>query len=257
MDRHASPPPNTTIAPQVSVLGPITITGTEQNRPVSVQMSTEVITFLALHPWDTHDLFDPALWPHTRVTSAQRCSVMNRARNWLGTDPAGRPYVPLVHAQGYRLHPDVELDWDQFTQHTGPTPAAASTTALTRALRLVRGQPLTGINPLRYTWADLDRQNIITHVADAAAALASRSVKGRQSRLANWSSAIGVMVEPSSEVLWKLRLRAARLSADPEQFRLVAAHAHRTLAPLGPLEGATRRLLQQANTTTDTTNDQE
>lgn len=239
-------PPTSHGAPHISILGPVTITGNLHPHPTSMQLNTELITFLALHPWDSNELLDQALWPHTRVTSAQRCSAMNRARNWLGSDPTGNPHVPLVHDLGYRLHPDVTLDWARFTALTGPDPRSATTTNLTKALTLVRGQPLSGINPLRYSWADLDRHNIITLIADTAAELTQRTLAARQPRISNWASAIGVTVEPSSEHLWQLRLKAANLAADPEQHHRVAAHAQQILRPLGPLEAATSRLIRQA-----------
>lgn len=257
-NRHSIPPtgppansdqlraPATTATPRVNILGPVTVTGKLHPYPTSALMSTELITFLALHPWDTNELFDQALWPHARVTSAQRCCAMNRARNWLGTDPSGHPYVPLVHDLGYRLHPDITVDWHQFTDWTGPNPQQATTENLTKALTLVQGQPLTGTNPLRYAWADLDRQNIIASLADTATELATRSLAARHPRIANWASAVGVTVEPSNEHLWQLRLQAALISTDPEQHLRVAAQAHQTLRPLGPLEPATRKLLRQA-----------
>lgn len=233
--------------PLVSALGPVSVSGDLHPHPVSVAVSTEVVVLLALRPWDTCELLDAALWPDRRVTSAQRCSAMNRARNWLGVDDTGHAYVPLVHERGYRLHPDVIVDWDLFVAAVGAGPGSATTTDLTRALSLVRGQPLTGINPVRFGWADVDRQIMIAAIADVAAELSYRSLKGAQPRVACWASAIGVAVEPSSEALWQLRLQAAGMSADREQHRRVATQAHLTLRKLGALERATRRLIQQGN----------
>lgn len=232
--------------PQVNLLGPVTITGASAIRPASVQTSTELIAFLALHPWATHELVDQAMWPQDRVTSAQRCSAMNRARNWLGTTEHNQPYVALVHDQEYQLHPDVEVDWNRFNNHLNGSASATTTTSLIQALRLVRGQPLTGVNPVRYTWADLDRQEMIAAVADTAAELAERSLKSRQTRVANWAAALAVTTEPSSEHLWRLRLRAAHLSANHHQIATLTAHARATLEPLGPLEPTTQRVLRQA-----------
>lgn len=236
-------------APTIRLLGPVHVQGAGGPAPQSKARATELLAFLSLHPWDGPELLDNALWPGARVTSDTRCQAMHRARVWLGTTPAGAPYVPLVSHAGYRLHKAVLSDWDHARALLSHTPHAATTTALTKALQLVRGQPMSGINPIRYGWSDLDRQQMINTIADAAHELTTRALRQRQARLANWSAAIGTTVEPSSELLWRDRIQAAHIGADPDQLHTLITHLQLTLEPLGPLEPATTRLINSFATT--------
>lgn len=230
----------------INLLGPVTITGATGKRPSSPARATEAIAFLALNPWDDHTLLDAAMWPGQRITAASRSVLMHQARTWLGTDDTGRPWVSLVHDDGYRLHPDVTVDVDVVQAALDNGPRATTTTNLIRALRLVRGQPLTGVTPTRYAWADLDRQELIGLIADAAEELATRTLARRdQSRLASWATAIAVMVEPAREDLWRLRLQAAASSAGADQVRTVIGNLRAALDPLGPLEQTTQNLIDQ------------
>ncbi|WP_114905815.1 hypothetical protein [Ornithinimicrobium murale] len=230
--------------PALQLLGPVQVLNPHGTTPQSKARATELIAFLSLHPWDGPELLDAAMWPGTRVTSDQRCQAMHRARVWLGTTEHGQPYLPLVSQEGYRLLGSVRTDWDTFRALLPNGPRAATTTTLTKALQLIHGQPLSGINPVRYTWSDLDRQQMIAATADAAHELTTRALRHRQSRIANWASAIGTTVEPASEVLWRDRLEAAHLAADPQQLEVITTQLQLALGALGKLEPPTLRLLR-------------
>lgn len=150
----------------------------------------------------------------------------------------------LVAEDGYRLH-DVDVDAHTFAALIGPSALTASTTSLAQALRLVRGRPLSGVNPARWSWADVDRQELIDQVAGAGAELARRALEEQQARVASWASAIAVQSDPSNEELWQLRLRAAAATGHQPEILATAGALHATLDPLGELEDETQTLLTQ------------
>lgn len=229
---------------RLQLLGPVLVTGAAGKRPSAPARATEAISFLALHPWEDHTLLDAAMWPGQRVLATSRSVLMHQARTWLGTDDHGRPHVGLVAEDGYRLH-QVDVDVDQFRQLVTTSGRPASSTALTRALRMVKGQPFSGINPARYTWADVDRQELITQIAEAAEELTRRALHARQARLASWSSAVGLRAEPASERLWRLRMHAAAATGHHQEVLTAAGALKATLEPLGELEQETVELLDQ------------
>lgn len=229
-------------AVRLQLLGPVLITGAEGKRPSAPARATEAIAFMALHPWDDHTLLDEAMWPGQRVRASSRSVLMHQARTWLGTDQEGRPYVGLVAEDGYRLH-QVDVDVQHFRQLVTTTARSASTTALTQALRMVKGQPLSGVNPARYAWADVDRQELISQVAEAAEELARRALATHQVRLASWASAVGLRAEPTSEPLWRLRMQAAADTGHQQELIATLGALRSSLEPLGELEPDTLDLL--------------
>lgn len=233
-----------TAAVRLQLLGPVLIVGAAGKRPSAPARATEAIAFLAMHPWEDHTLLDAAMWPGQRVLATNRSVLMHQARTWLGTDTHGRPHVGLVAEDGYRLH-QVDVDVDHFRQLVGTSSRSASNTTLTQALRMVKGQPFSGINPARYTWADVDRQELITQIAEAAEELARRALHARQDRLASWASAVGLRAEPASEQLWRLRMHAAASTGHHQEVLTAAAALKATLEPLGELEPDTLDLLAQ------------
>lgn len=229
---------------RLQLLGPVLIAGADGKRPSAPARATEAIAFLALHPWDDHTLLDEAMWPGQRVRATNRSVLMHQARTWLGSDEHGRPHVGLVAEEGYRLH-QVDVDVARFRELVTTSSRSASSTALTQALRMVKGQPLSGVNPARYTWADVDRQELISQIAAAAEELTQRALAARQARVASWASAVGLRAEPASESLWRLRMQAAAATGHHQEVLTAAAALRSTLEPLGELEPDTLDLLTQ------------
>lgn len=231
--------------PTIRLLGPVRVDRAQGRRPQSPGRATELIAYLALHPSDTHHALDEAMWPGRRIDSTRRSGPVSQARAWLGTTTSGIPYVGLVDEHGYRLV-DVTTDWDRFQALVGHDIATAATTDLTTALRLVDGQPLSGVNPRYYAWAETDRQEMIASVADVAHELSTRSLAAGDARTAAWAAAKGTMVEPASELLWRDQLRAAALSAVPGRVDQVAQQLTDTLEPIsGDMDPETIDLLTQ------------
>lgn len=233
--------------PTVRLLGSVEIQGADGKRPQSPAKATELIAYLALHPTASSAPLDEALWPNKRdVRATTRNGPISQARNWLGTTAAGAPHVCLFDEHGYGLAAETRVDWLEFQRYLGNDIAAAPTSALTDALRLVDGQPLSGVNPGRYAWAEVDRQEMIAAIADVAHELAGRALTAGDARTAAWAAAKGIMVEPASELLWRDALRAAYLTAAPGRVDDVATQLTETLEPIGgDLEPETIQLLDQ------------
>lgn len=229
--------------PTIRVLGPVRVDDAAGERCQSPARATEMIAFLALHPWDTSQLLDAALWPEKRVTATTRNHLAMAARIMLGTAADGRPYLPLAHKHGYRLDDAVACDWHLFQTHLEAGPHHASTAQLTAALQLVDGQPFSGINPVRYQWAETDRNDMIQLIADAAHELAERALRTKDIRTATWATAKGLQVEPIHEGLWRQALMAAASSGLPDRLATITARLHATLDPLGDLDDETLELL--------------
>lgn len=229
---------------RLQLLGPVLVGGAAGKQPSSPARATEAIAFMALHPWDNHTLLDEAMWPGRRVSATNRSVLMHQARTWLGTDERGRPHVSLVAEAGYRLH-QVDVDVERFQQLVGASSRASSSTALTQALRMVKGQPFSGVNPARYTWADVVRQELITQICEVAEELTHRALKAERARVASWASAVGLRADPASERLWRLRMQAAAATGHRQEIMSAAAALRSTLDPLGELEQGTLELLTQ------------
>lgn len=231
--------------PYLQLLGPVQLTNTPGPRPEAPARATELVTFLALHPWPSSELLDEALWPDKRVTATTRNPGMNIARSWLGTDTSGHPGVNFVAAGGYSLAAHVKVDWHHFTDLIGPDPVAASTTQLHDALRLVRGQPLSGINPVRYRWAETDRAAMILAITQVANEVTRRAHRAHDRHVVGWATAIGLTVDPVNEFLWRHALVAAARSGVAGRLEDVAAQMASVLKPLGGPEDATTEVLRR------------
>ena len=234
--------------PMVRVLGPVEVTGARGSIGDSsafVRM-TELVAFLALHPHREHYLLDEALWPGDRVPGGRRNQLLSRARRWLGTADDGHPYLPAVVPDGYRLTQAVTTDWTTFTALVGTDPRTAATSALHAALGLVRGQPFAGTNPRRYAWADVDRQEMIAAVVDAAHEAFRRAYRADDATAARRAAATGLLAEPGSEMLWRDAMRAEWLAGDQAGLETMADRFTRLAEELGDdLEEETEALLQE------------
>lgn len=214
--------------PRLRLLGPVEVTNAHGRPPQAPARALELVTFLALHPWRTSEPLDAALWPNTRVTANKRNGPVNQARQWLGTAPDGHPYLCHVDQGGYALAPEMRTDWTAFREAT----AQPTSDNLIRALQLVAGPPLSGVNPARYAWADPDRQDMITAITTVAHTLVLQSITDHDLQTAAWAAARGVMVDPSNEQLWIDALDTARRNGDPTRLEAISAQRHAALAPL-------------------------
>jgi hypothetical protein len=138
----------------------------------------------------------------------------------------------------------VRTDWSLWRDLVGESPATAGTRQLERALSLVRGRPFDGVHPHRYSWADTLRQDMTRQIVDAAHELARRGLLAGRWHAADAATAVGLMIEPAWEPLWRLRIMAAHeagnlAAAEEAVARLLAV----TDALGGDLAPATQELL--------------
>lgn len=205
--------PSTPEAPQVQVLGPVTLAGTRgrvgTNRRNSLM---EIAAYLVLHPGLGRQDLDDAIWPGMRITSETRNTAISRLRSWMGQDPhlaAGDPqaaYLPPIKGGIYRFSDSVTSDWGRFRElyqqgmhHDGQD----ADIALAQALALVRGRPFADVDPSKYTWAEADIQEMISAIVDVAHELAERRRQARDYRAAAQAVTKGMLVDNQSELLYR------------------------------------------------------
>lgn len=200
-----------TAVPQVCVLGPVMVvnaTGDVGERRASL---TELAAFLALHPGSQHHTVTEALWPGRRTDAPTRNSQMSRLRRWLGRDPEGSFYLPMVNeSDGYNFAPTVGCDWRRFKSlaRRGMAAGPDGIGQLQAALDLVRGQPFAGVSPRRYAWAEHLKQDMISAIVDVAHALSVRLLEVRDPYGARRAATKGLLAAPEAELLWRDLLRA-------------------------------------------------
>jgi hypothetical protein len=128
---------------EVRVLGPVEIAGANDFESAKAE---ELVVYLALHRDHVDlDTLQEALWPGQTPNVGRLHTTVWRARQALGNDPEGKPYLPKAHQGRYRLSPTVTSDVDRFHAHIqrARTDPATAVDELRSALELVRGRPLS------------------------------------------------------------------------------------------------------------------
>ncbi|MFI0742345.1 LysM peptidoglycan-binding domain-containing protein [Streptomyces sp. NPDC021100] len=258
LDKTAAPDettPPAPVGPRILLLGPVTVEGAagrvDSNRK---RPSTEVAAYLALHPGGDHHALDDALWPGQRGDKRRRNSAISRLRSWLGTDPDGTPYLPLVQDEAdhrYRLGPHITCDWADFQRHART--GLADTTedgdlALRRALALVRGRPVSAVDPQRYAWAEPDVQEMTSAIVDVACELSTRRREAADHTGALWAAHQGLLAAEEAEMLHRAVFLAHHAAGDIAALRKAAARLTRINDELGggvDMEAETAALLQR------------
>jgi len=231
-------------AAEVRLLGPIEVLAPgpieDERRPIC----TELVCYLATHPGGVHPrVLGGALWPRG-VEASVRDAVIARARDWLGTDSAGRPNL-VTDAEGrLSLGPEVTVDWLIFLELARLAAADPQGEAahLTRALGLVRGPLLHGRPPGRYLWLAGDTLpfEAPARVADAAHRLAELRLAANDPRGGVAAALAGLRLADGDETLWRDLLRAAHAGGDLNEVRYwvdqlrgwaAASHLRGRLAP--------------------------
>ncbi|MEV5043539.1 LysM peptidoglycan-binding domain-containing protein [Streptomyces griseoincarnatus] len=236
-------PPAEPEGPQVQVLGPVALTGT-QGRVSSGRRNhlMEIAAWLVLHPGLGRQELDNAIWPGLRRTASTRNTAISRLRSWLGRDPnlpAEDPrgaYLPDVTDGVYQLGPTVTSDWDRFKElyqqgmhHDGQD----ADIALAHALALVRGRPFADVDPSKYTWAEADIQEMISAIVDVAHELAERRRHVRDYRAAAQAVTKGMLVDAQSELLYRDLFTICHEMGDREGLERAAAQLARINAEEG------------------------
>ncbi len=244
----AAEPLDPAAAPIVRVLGPVQVDGARGRvEPSKRARLAELVAFLALNPGVHARQVDEAIWPARRHEDNlnTRNTATSKARAWLGRNEANEDFLPRHSAgAGYGLVPAVRTDWSWWLELVGTTAATAPTEDLESALALVRGRPFDGVHPRRYAWADALRQQMAEQIVDVAYEVARRRLLAGRWQATEAATAVGLMVEPAWEPLWRLRIMAAHEARNrPAVREAVARMLALTEAVGGDLDPATHRLL--------------
>ncbi|MFD0367659.1 LysM peptidoglycan-binding domain-containing protein [Streptomyces sp. NPDC127114] len=189
-------------APEVQVLGPVTVTGISASGhgPKLAQLAA-YLYFKPSSPDAVAEAMDPRR-PWSKTTLQTRISEL---RNRLGADQDGNLYLPRDRSGIYKLSPKVRCDWDRFTKLAergltkGPTTGTAD---LEAALGLVRGRPFGDTPP---AWAATRVQEILARITDTAHTLATWHRTGPHPDLdaARRAIRLGLDIDDSAELLYQ------------------------------------------------------
>ena len=198
---------------RVAVLGPLTITGTAQDLQPK---QAELVVALALgSPGGTpgeslrgHLGTDP---DHPRPSDSLR-QVITRTRRRLGRTPGGGEYIIHCGNAVYILDPAASLDWDEFRLLASCGRENGDRAALRAAVRLLRGQPLTG---LYYWWLDpVLVETMRAEVVDVTAELAELELSAADPAAARRAARAGLCTDRTAEQLWRLLMLAEDASGN-------------------------------------------
>jgi LysM repeat protein len=228
--------------PRLLVLGRIQVERADDSAaPHRRRRVSELVAYLGLHPGATGSEIDEALWPGRRVEKSTRHPFISRARQWLGRNPEGELYLPLVADGGqYRLRPEVSCDWHDFVRFSqlglDSGRPGASALALAAALDLVRGRPFLGVDPATYTWAEADIQEMISAIVDVAHLLAQMRLEAGDFRGAQHAVARGLLAEPCSELLYRDAMKAAIAIGDVAELDRLSGRLRSEITLIDPDE---------------------
>ncbi|MFI8087871.1 BTAD domain-containing putative transcriptional regulator [Streptomyces sp. NPDC086080] len=214
------------------LVGPYEIIGLEAPDDERSALLHEALALLLLHREGVHPrVLASALWPRG-VPDDVREALVERLRDWLGTDPDGTPRLGTDATGRLVLAPSVVSDLDvlrslyhEATQGKGVDSRAVRGRLLTDALVLVRGPLLAGRPEGRYRWLthEIVDAQLPLLVADTGLALADfHLVKDRAEKAIEALNA-ALRTAPADERLWNELLRATHALGEPERLTTLAA----------------------------------
>lgn len=220
------------MAPKVQLLGGVQVF-TDQTRPSMWRRAREIVTYLALNPGQSEEAFNEAIFPgelRSPKLRARRNEYVRVARRWLGDDPQGRPYLPLVTEGAYELHPDVEVDWRVFTTLVGSSVEKQTTAQLVQALEMVVARPLSGIEEDYWEWAQAMKTRMCWQVSRVTNEVVDRAESAGDVLLARHAVEVGLQAVPEDSQMWDRALRIAHVSGGKTAVNAVARRRQRALA---------------------------
>lgn len=235
---------------RVAVLGRVAVQGGGALADERLDLVTELVIYLALHPEGVHPtVLAGAVWP-LGVTADVRDAGIRRAREWLGSETDGSHSLREDAEGRLSLADGVVCDWDCARTLLLRSRRAGSPREeidlLGRGLKMARGEAFAGVPERRYGWIareDLPR-TISLVIVDSAVRLAY--LLGSQGDPAGASAAAeaGLRVSPAQQGLWRALLRS-------RHDELGVAGVRRTLDEMGaalravPLEPETEALVTE------------
>jgi two-component SAPR family response regulator len=220
------------VAPQISVLGPLTITDAERSRRGLCTRALELIAYLALHPRPVHsdqllEAFCPGEDP--RRTRPRLRQAVRDARRLLGDAIAGEHERYWVD----REQADVDLDEVEGLLAAADRAAPGDAQALMEnALGLFRGEPFAGAD---YAWSESELPRLRATFAGLLEQVARHRLKAGEARAALDAAERGLEVDGLNESLWRLAMEAESAlglrQAVAERYERLRATARRTPRP--------------------------
>jgi DNA-binding SARP family transcriptional activator len=203
ISRPATPP-----AALISVLGPLTITGTRQKHGRHLRGATrELLAYLALHPNGAHrDQIIDALWPDQSPEHGRKrlWRAATDARNQLGDTAVSRDN------DRYQLDRNqISVDLDQLEQlltELGQNDGAKhQLSKLEQALALFKGEPLTGSD---LPWAANEQRHLHAIQLELLERIAQAHLSNGNASRALARAQDGLAHEPYNEKLARLAMQA-------------------------------------------------
>ena len=194
------------LSPILRLLGPVDLLGARGNPPAKARRQClEYCAWLLCHPGARSVQMADALM----VAEPTRRSNVSRLRRWLGTDDAGRAYLPEGYDGSLRLVDAVTSDWERLELLVSGGVSTAPLANLVSALDLVRGAPLADAAPGQWHWAEEWRIDMIQMVRDIGVEVARRAMETGDVELASRALARATVACPEDEVLLVARIKLA------------------------------------------------
>jgi hypothetical protein len=240
----------TTAPRRVGVLGAIAVTGVPTVDEARTDQLAELVIYLALHPEGVHPhVLAGVLWPRG-VTPDVSAAVVARAREWLGDDVHGHPFLREDAEGRLALSEGVVCDWDAVRSLFLRARSAASRREeielLRRGLQLVRGESFAGTPEGRYAWvAHDDLERVMRRVVVASARRLVDLLDGSDDPGGAAAAAeAGLRIDPANQELWRDLIRASYASDGVAGVRRTLDAMHQALRGL-PVEAATTALVEE------------
>lgn len=205
------------------LVGPYELMGLDTPDGDRSALLHEALAMLLLHREGVNPrVLAAALWPRG-VTDDVRDALIDRLREWLGTDPDGATRLRAGATGRLTLAPSVVSDLDvlrslhhEATTGRGARDAALRERLLGDALGLVRGPLLADRTAGRYQWLGheiIDAQLPLL-VADVALALSAHHLGLDRPEPAIGAVTVALSSAPDDERLWHELLRATHATGD-------------------------------------------
>ncbi|MDQ1292528.1 MAG: hypothetical protein QG608_408 [Actinomycetota bacterium] len=224
---------------RIGILGPVCVRAPGALDPSRQDLASELLAHLALHPEGVHPtVLAGALWPRG-VTPDVRDATIDRVGDWLGTLPDGTPRLRRDPRGKIALAPDVAVDWQVLLGLLHRSRRAQDPITerdlLHRALRLVRGPLLGGVEGGQYSWLARTgaERTVPEAIVDAAHRLAELCYEDDDAAAAGQAARCGLRGDATSQLLWCDLLRAEHAHFGSEGVCAAADDMEVLLADLG------------------------
>ncbi|MFI6677023.1 BTAD domain-containing putative transcriptional regulator [Kribbella sp. NPDC050470] len=222
---------------EVDLLGPVEVDARGTIDEGRVQLSSEIVAFLASQDYGVHpNVLAGAIWPRG-ISEELRDAALEHTRRWVGVDA-----MYADESGRWMLNRSVvRVDWDVFrTLAKQATMMDDPRGPLSTALSLVHGPAWSDLPAGRYSWlaASGIERRMAEAVVDAALKLAEASLRYNDGNLARTSLQTGLSFSPASEELWRATLRLASHFGTPADVTNVASQMYAALAKHGGPRGA-------------------